>query len=328
MTVSLHLTGSLVLDGAEIALDEAADLLHAIAEERSVRAAAERLGVSYRTLWGRLLDLERALGRAVAIKTKGHGTTLTEFGLELHHHLQGTFTRADTLLEAERRSLEAALTTLLAQEPTRWRLAASHDPLLMEALSGMGEIELVVTGSDEAVRRLRTGAADFAGFHFGAHEPAPRSTFAALFADPEFSVAPLFAREQGLIVSPGNPLDIGGVADLAATRARYVNRQRGSGTRAWFDRLLGEAGLRPNEIRGYEVEEFTHQAVAAVVASGAADAGMGVRAAAERFSLGFVPLGEETYFLARRAHRPASPVAAIAQGLGRVAMPGYRLTDQ
>ncbi len=147
--------------------------------------------------------------------------------------------------------------------------------------------------------------------------------------DPAFAVTPLFTREQGLMLAPENPLATRNVADLAARGARVVNRQRGSGTRAWFDRLLAEAGLPPARIRGYAVEEFTHQAVAAVVASGEADAGMGVRAVAERFGLAFVPLGTETYFLAARAEVAAALLARLRAGIRAATddMPGYSLPE-
>ena len=80
-----------------------------------------------------------------------------------------------------------------------------------------------------------------------------------------------------------------------------MNRQRGSGTRQWFDRLLERTNIPPSTIVGYGQEEFTHQAVAAVIASGAADAGMGVRAVAERFGLAFEAVGKEVYFIAARS---------------------------
>jgi molybdate-binding protein len=111
-------------------------------------------------------------------------------------------------------------------------------------------------------------------------------------------VRPLFFREQGLILAAGNPLSVCSVKDLTRTGARFVNRQPGSGTRQWFDRLLKRDRLSPSSISGYDQEEFTHQAVAAVIASGAADAGMGVRAVAERFGLAFAPLGREIYYIA------------------------------
>jgi putative molybdopterin biosynthesis protein len=100
-------------------------------------------------------------------------------------------------------------------------------------------------------------------------------------------------RSQGLIVAKGNPLGIKGIEDLP--RLRYVNRQKGSGTRILMDFLLKQAGLNSEGIKGYEREEITHTAVAAAVAAGSADAGMGILAAARIYDLDFIPICEEEY---------------------------------
>ena len=118
-------------------------------------------------------------------------------------------------------------------------------------------------------------------------------------------------RRQGLIVARGNPKRLLALADLAAKGARFINRQPESGTRLAFDRLLAAANLRPAQIKGYEAEEFTHAAVAATVASGMADAGFGIEAAARQHGLDFVPLADERYFLAVRAAALARPALRV-----------------
>lgn len=70
-------------------------------------------------------------------------------------------------------------------------------------------------------------------------------------------------RIQGIIVQKGNPKGIRGIEDL--TRVTYVNRQRGAGTRVLLDYRLKTAGIRPEEIDGYDKEATTHMAVAALV---------------------------------------------------------------
>jgi putative molybdopterin biosynthesis protein len=100
-------------------------------------------------------------------------------------------------------------------------------------------------------------------------------------------------RIQGLIIQKGNPLNIKGIEDL--TRCRYVNRQRGAGTRVLFDYKLKLGGIDPSLISGYEREAATHMAVAALVASNSADAGMGILAAANALGLEFLAIGEEEY---------------------------------
>ncbi|RJR34790.1 MAG: molybdopterin biosynthesis protein [Deltaproteobacteria bacterium] len=104
-------------------------------------------------------------------------------------------------------------------------------------------------------------------------------------------------REQGLMVARGNPRGIKDVAGLARSGTRFVNRQRGAGTRILLDYRLKESGVDPAEINGYDREEYTHMAVAAAVASGSADAGLGIRAAAKALDLDFIGMVEERYDL-------------------------------
>ena len=104
-------------------------------------------------------------------------------------------------------------------------------------------------------------------------------------------------RVQGLMTLPGNPKGVMSLEDLAGGGVSFVNRQRGSGTRVLLDYKLAQLGIEPGDVRGYEREEYTHLAVAAQVASGAADAGLGVMAAARALDLGFTPLLEERYDL-------------------------------
>jgi molybdate-binding protein len=96
-----------------------------------------------------------------------------------------------------------------------------------------------------------------------------------------------------------------------------VNRQRGSGTRLLLDQLLAQRGLRAADIRGYNTEEFTHPAVAATIAAGRADAGFGVKAAATRFGLDFLPLRRERYWFALRARdQDNAAIQAFLKALG------------
>jgi putative molybdopterin biosynthesis protein len=107
----------------------------------------------------------------------------------------------------------------------------------------------------------------------------------------------LAGRVQGLIVPSDNPKGISQLTDLARQDVLFVNRQRGSGTRVLLDYKLREVGLSAERVRGYDREEYTHLAVAADVASGAADVGLGILAAARALGLAFVPLFNEQYQL-------------------------------
>jgi putative molybdopterin biosynthesis protein len=107
----------------------------------------------------------------------------------------------------------------------------------------------------------------------------------------------LARREQGILVAPGNPKSIKTLNDLAGGGVRFVNRQAGSGTRVLLDYELCKLGIDVSSISGYEREEFTHMAIGVAIASGLADAGLGVRAAAQALGLEFISVASEQYDL-------------------------------
>ncbi len=107
----------------------------------------------------------------------------------------------------------------------------------------------------------------------------------------------LVYRHQGLIVPRGNPKGITGIEDLARDDVTFINRQAGSGTRILLDYRLAELDIKPEKIRGYGQDEFTHMSVAVSVLSGAADTGLGIYAAARALNLDFVPIVTEEYDL-------------------------------
>jgi putative molybdopterin biosynthesis protein len=111
------------------------------------------------------------------------------------------------------------------------------------------------------------------------------------------SLITLVHRWQGFMTPEGNPKKIEGIGDLARPDIIYVNRQSGSGTRILLDYELARAGIPAERVAGYRNEEYTHMNVAMAVASGAADAGLGIYAAAKALSLDFVPVTRERYDL-------------------------------
>ncbi len=124
------------------------------------------------------------------------------------------------------------------------------------------------------------------------------------------AVIRLVHRDQGLLVAPGNPLGLAGIDDLVRQGLRYVNRQRGAGTRVLLDHELSLRGLSGTEVDGYAREEHTHLAVAAAISSGRADCGLGILAAARPFGLDFVPVAREPYDLVVDADVVDDPLLA------------------
>lgn len=127
----------------------------------------------------------------------------------------------------------------------------------------------------------------------------------------------LAMRDQGLIVPAGNPRQIRAIDDLSREGIRFINRQSGSGTRILLDYQLRKRGIDPARIEGYQAEEFTHMAVAAAVMSDAADAGLGIGAAARALGLEFIPLVTEQYDLViPRAYFETPPIQSLMTVIG------------
>jgi len=118
-------------------------------------------------------------------------------------------------------------------------------------------------------------------------------------------------RQQGLMTRADNPHRIRQLRDLTKRSVCFVNRQRESGTRTILDELLKQGKINSRNIRGYLNEEFTHVAVAAMVASGAVDAGFGIQAAADKFGLNFIPVVEENYALAVNRDKSSEVINAL-----------------
>ena len=124
----------------------------------------------------------------------------------------------------------------------------------------------------------------------------------------------LVAREQGLMVSPGNPQQIKSLPDLTRDGITFINRQRGSGTRFLLDYHLEQLGVTQENVRGYGHEEYSHLMVAAAISSGRAACGLGIRAAAEALNLDFVPLFKERYDLViPRDHYSSEKLAPLLE---------------
>jgi putative molybdopterin biosynthesis protein len=181
----------------------------------------------------------------------------------------------------------------------------SHDLVLDLAASALRADDPRVTlassnvGSLGGLVALRDGLCHLAGSHL--LDPAT-GDYTLPYVDQilggrDVGVVRLVHRDQGLIVAPGNPLGLRGIGDLTRPGVRYVNRQRGAGTRVLLDHELRTCGINPDAIDGYAREEHTHLAVAAAVAAGRGDAGLGIMAAARAFGLGFLPVTREPYDL-------------------------------
>ena len=169
---------------------------------------------------------------------------------------------------------------------------------LARAYPGMS-LSSAHVGSMGGLMAMRRGEAHIAGTHLIHEETGEYNVpYVERLLDAEnYALVNLVHREQGFIVLPGNPKNIAGFGDLAREGVAFVNRQRGAGTRVLLDMELGRLGIDPYAVKGYSHEEYTHMGVAASVANGAADVGLGIRSAAVALGLDFVPVSMEQYDL-------------------------------
>ena len=223
---------------------------------------------------------------------RADGLLVVPAGVEGHH--AGSTVSVELL-----RGLDEIARTIVA--------IGSHDLVLDLAASALRADDPLVTlassnvGSLGGLVALRDGLCHIAGSHLldtasGEYTlPYVDRVFGS--SAPDVAVVRLVHREQGLMVAPGNPLRLGGIEDLTRPGVRYVNRQRGAGTRVLLDHRLAELGIPPDAVSGYAREEPTHLAVAAAIAAGRGDAGLGITAAARAFGLDLVPVTWEPYDL-------------------------------
>ena len=286
------------------------DLLQAVATGGSISAAARTLNLSYRHVWGELKRWEDELGNELLVWDKGKSARLSEFGAKLMWAERQAQARLAPQIEALRADLERAFAVAFDADSHVLTLYASHDDglaalrehALAWGLDGAGQLHLDIRfcGSVDAIRALNEGRCALAGFHTLQH-PAPGSlaerTYKPLLKPGLHKIIGFAVRTQGLMVAAGNPLALQSLHDVQRTQARFVNRALGTGTRVVLDELLNQQGLQSADILGYGRTEPSHTALAHAVASGSADVGLGIAAAAHAQGLDFVPLMEERYDL-------------------------------
>jgi molybdate transport repressor ModE-like protein len=311
MKVEIDLRWKLGMNSALPLDDSVFVLLAGIQETGSLQKACKRAEVSYRHAWGLLASSAEVLGQPLAELSRGRGSQLAPLGSAVLAARLQVESRLAPELARISQELAHQFSSPAPAGGRRWRMFASHDLALLNARESLGracgvDLDIETHGSDECLDALARRRCNIAGFHMAGDESPEAAIRSSLGRGPDrpIRLIEFVKREQGLMLRPGFEIEISCIADIARKGARFVNRQRGSGTRTLFDRLLKEENLRAGDIRGYQDEEFTHLAVAATIAGGGAEAGFGIRAAAVQFGLPFVPLERETYYLACREERP------------------------
>ena len=283
------------------------ELLTAVAEGGSIRDAAQALGSSYRYVWDALRKWEAVLGEPLVCWSQGRRARLTQFALRLLWAERRVRIRMQPHIEVLRSDLARVLADARDERHQLLTVRASHDlalPVLQQHVAEASDLhlDLGVQGSVDALRALNARECMVAGFHVPALRgaaPAFSRALKPLLKPGSHRLIACSRRMQGLMVRKEHAPLVRTFPDVVQQRLRFVNRQSGSGTRMLVDHLMHEHSVAPQSLCGYvENIEHTHVAVALCVASGVADAGIGVEAAALQFGLHFIPLVEEDYFLA------------------------------
>lgn len=284
------------------------ELLDAVRAEGSLTRAADATSVSYRHAWGLIRKWENRFHTALLHmqRGRGRGARLTELAERLLLARQSLAKQFSEKFQTASADLGADLERFSRSGRSRTvRIAASHGlgiVHLVELLrqeAGL-EVQLQTRGSVESLKLLARSECAAAGFHLplGPLRAVVLPAYVRWLRGRPYHLLLVAGRQQGLITQQSNPKRISSLKDLTRRSVRFVNRQPDSGTRVILDGLLDLEGIDAGRIRGYRTEEFTHTAVAAMVAGGAADAGFGIAAGAAEFKLRFVPIVEEEYFLA------------------------------
>lgn len=311
-------------EDTELPLREVLALLSAIDATGNITGACRACGLSYRHAWGILRRFEAHFGTALLITKRRQGTSLSSFAQKLLWANRRIDARLMPTLESMASELQEELEQLLPETAPHLRLHASHGfavEALMQHMHGRTPgMELRYRTAIEALASLERNECDLAGFQvpLDAFERPIMQRYAQWLHADDYLLIHLAVRNTGLFVTAGNPKGIHDMADLAREDVRFVNRQIGSSTRYLVGLMLERVGVGINEVRGYETNEFTHMAIAAHIASGMADTGIGVETAAWRFGLEFIPLVRERYFFAVRRSSMDTPamqdLVAIMQG--------------
>ncbi|WP_395141461.1 substrate-binding domain-containing protein [Schlegelella aquatica] len=279
-------------------------LLDAIHVTGSISGAARELDLSYRHVWGELKRWEQELGQDLVVWSKGQPARLSQFGEKLLWAERRAKARLAPQIDALRSELERAFAIAFDPHAEVLTLYASHDnalPLLRETAARDDlHLDMRFTGSTEALQALNRGVCTVAGFHAHVRSPLRSPTARAyrpLLKPGRHKLIGFARRTQGLIVAPGNPSGIQGLADLTRGGLRFVNRPWGAGTRVLLEQLLAQQRIPARDIVGFDREEPSHDAVAEAVASGSADVAFGIESAARQRGLDFVPITQEGYFL-------------------------------
>ncbi len=315
-TLKYTIKTSLINNKKEYDLDSGLRLIDQLDKLENLQAAAKHCNYSYRKAWNILQDLESLFRQPLVLKQRGKGTQLSELGrLLLANKKDIDVLFRDSLMSAERK---ANLILKNLYNDIQALIIIASDSEKLELLRQLNlNIELHIDGSGQALLAYAEGKCNIAGFHIGlgGHNKKQIDAYLQYLDSKHDQFIALEHRQQGLISHPDRPVT--SLQQMIEQDLTFVNRQQDSGTRNLLNQLLQEQNIQAEQLNGYYHEEHTHLAVASMVSSRQADAGLGIRSAAERLKLQFTPISNELYFLVFKSLTPT-----VQQVLGKLSDQG------
>lgn len=319
------------------------EVLSTVHRTGSISQAALELNLSYRHIWGELKKWEASLENELIVWGRGRHAKLSPFGEKLLFAEQRAKARVRPQFESLVAEMEKEFA--LAFDPGAHVISiyASHDlalPRLKDFLAKEANLflDLQFRNSTECISALTRGECLLAGLHVSedrARGTLMQKAFKKLLKPGKHKLINFVGRQQGLMVRPGNPKRITNLIDLTHPGIKFVNREATSNTRLELEQLLARENISANAIDGFDFTETTHLSVAAAVASGQADVGFGIHAAAKQFGLHFIPLlREQYYFVCLKDSLETPPIAKLRSLLKTTRwqdiiddLPGYDTTS-
>jgi molybdate transport repressor ModE-like protein len=276
-------------------------LLNAVHDSGKLTKAAVELGMSYRHVWNILKKWTDFFGSDLVELQKGKGAKLTPLGEKLLWAEQLVNARFEPQLISLASELNLEIQKNLTFKEPLLKISASYGyaVALLPEFTNKFKLNLQYRTTEESLKALSKGECDIAAFHLPTDfvNQTLVDMHNKYFKPNTYKVIRFVTRQQGLMIKKGNPKDIENVRDLLRDDIKFINRQKNSGTRLLIEEILIRASVNAEDVIGFDDVEFTHSAVAAYVASGMADTGIGVETAARQFGLDFIPLTTEHYVL-------------------------------
>lgn len=276
-------------------------LLNAVHDSGKLTKAAIELGMSYRHVWNILKKWTDFFGSDLVELQKGKGAKLTPLGEKLLWAEQLVNARFEPQLISLASELNLEIQKNLTFKEPLLKISASYGyaVALLPEFTNKFKLNLQYRTTEESLKALSKGECDIAAFHLPTDfvNQTLVDMHNKYFKPNTYKVIRFVTRQQGLMIKKGNPKDIENVQDLLRDDIKFINRQNNSGTRLLIEEILIRASVNSEDVIGFDNVEFTHSAVAAYVASGMADTGIGVETAARQFGLDFIPLTTEHYVL-------------------------------